>query len=112
MDVSEAGPHQNSSCELLALGDGSGGRSFPDLDGRKRDVRSSSASGRRQLDPPRPKSANKRHSAFHSITSSARVMSVGGTSIPSTFAVFRLMANTNFVGSWTGKSAGFAPLRI
>jgi hypothetical protein len=50
--------------------------------------------------------------ALHSITSSARASSVGGTSKPSVFAVFRLMTNSNFVGSWTGRSAGFAPLRI
>src|SRR6266446_6622179 len=49
---------------------------------------------------------------FHSITSSARVSSVGGTSRPSALAVLRLMTISNFVGRSTGKSAGFAPFRI
>src|SRR5262249_60512426 len=48
----------------------------------------------------------------HSITSSARASSVGGTSRPSALAVFRLITNSNLVGAWTGSSAGFAPLKI
>src|SRR5262249_8020586 len=48
----------------------------------------------------------------HSITSSARWRSDCGTVRPSTFAVFRLIAKLNFVGSSTGMSAGFAPLKI
>jgi hypothetical protein len=36
--------------------------------------------------------------AFHSITSSARAMSVGGTVRPSTLAVLRLITSSNFVG--------------
>src|SRR5262249_50771972 len=48
----------------------------------------------------------------HSITSSARASSVGGTSRPSAFAVLRLIKNSNFVVWNTGKSAGFAPLRM
>jgi hypothetical protein len=47
--------------------------------------------------------------ALHSITSSARAISVGGTSRPSALAVLRLMTISNFVGRSTGKSAGFAP---
>ena len=31
---------------------------------------------------------------------------------PSAFAVFRLITSSNFVGCSTGRSAGFAPLRI
>ena len=31
---------------------------------------------------------------------------------PRAFAVFRLMTNSNLVGCSTGRSAGFAPLRI
>src|SRR5262245_34417247 len=50
--------------------------------------------------------------AFHSITSSARASSVGGTSRPIVLAVCRLMTNSNLVGSWTGISAGFSPLRM
>ena len=31
---------------------------------------------------------------------------------PIAFAVLRLMTSSNLVGSWTGRSAGFAPLRM
>ena len=50
--------------------------------------------------------------AVHSITSSARARSVGGTSRPSALAVLRLITSSYFVGACTGKSAGFSPLRI
>jgi hypothetical protein len=53
---------------------------------------------------------NKRRS--YSITSSARPSSVAVISMPSALAVFRLIANSNFVGRSTGRSAGFAPFRI
>src|SRR5262249_38830825 len=64
-----------------------------------------------------PLSARKRHmhrskQHLHSITSSARVSNVGGTSRPSALAVLRLITNSNLVGCITGKSAGFAPLRM
>src|SRR5438105_4759897 len=36
----------------------------------------------------------------HSITSSARASNAGGASMPSAFAVLRLMTSSNFVGSW------------
>src|SRR5262245_9405076 len=49
---------------------------------------------------------------LHSITSSARTSSVGGTSRPSAFAVFMLITTTNLVACSTGMSAGLAPLRI
>src|SRR5262245_50790738 len=48
----------------------------------------------------------------YSITSSARARNVGGISIPSALAVFRLITNSNLVGCITGKSAGLSPLRI
>src|SRR6476619_6122900 len=48
----------------------------------------------------------------HSITSSARADRVGGTSRPSALAVFRLITNSNLVDCTTGRSPGFAPLRI
>src|SRR4051794_35499193 len=48
----------------------------------------------------------------HSITSSARSSSVGGTIRPSALAVLRLIRSSNLVGCSTGRSAGFAPLRI
>src|SRR6266581_3336785 len=41
--------------------------------------------------------------ADHSITSSARASSVGGTSRPSALAALRLMTSSNLVGSMTGK---------
>jgi hypothetical protein len=48
----------------------------------------------------------------YSITASARVSTVGGTVMPSTFAVFRLITSSYLVGCSTGRSAGFAPLKI
>jgi hypothetical protein len=42
----------------------------------------------------------------HSITSSARASSVGGTSIPSALAVLILITNSKWVGCSTGRSAG------
>src|SRR5215475_11812728 len=42
----------------------------------------------------------------HSITSSARASSVGGTSRSSAFAVFRLITNSNLVACITCRSAG------
>src|SRR6516164_3342776 len=47
----------------------------------------------------------------HSMTSSARPSSVIGTVSPSALAVLRLMISSTFVACWTGKSAGFSPLR-
>src|SRR5678816_1548336 len=47
----------------------------------------------------------------HSITSWAKVRSLGGISIPSAFEVLRLITNSNLVGCITGRSAGFAPFR-
>src|SRR5262249_40603448 len=49
---------------------------------------------------------------LHSITSSARADSAGGISRRSALAVLRLITNSNLVGCCTGRSAGFAPLRI
>jgi hypothetical protein len=51
-------------------------------------------------------------SAVHSITSSARASSIGGTSRLSALAVCKLMTNSNLVDCTTGRCAGFAPLRI
>ena len=49
---------------------------------------------------------------LHSITSSARASSVGGTSRPSILAVSALMTSSNLVDCTTGRSAGLAPLRM
>src|SRR5262249_20136729 len=48
----------------------------------------------------------------HSITSSARPSSIGGTSRPIAFAALRLITSSNLVGCSTGNSPGLAPLRI
>ena len=48
----------------------------------------------------------------HSITSSARASTVAGTSMPSALAVFMLITSSYLVGAWTGRSAGFSPLRM
>ena len=50
--------------------------------------------------------------ASHSITSSARASSDGGTVTPIAFAVLRLMISSNLVGCSTGSSAGLIPCRI
>src|SRR5207244_4821796 len=82
------------------------------------------------VDPPcrllrtrgqRPKQRRRRRCAadkpnelapLHSITSSARVSSAGGTMMPSAFAVFKLITSSNLVGCSTGRSAGLASLKI
>ena len=48
----------------------------------------------------------------YSITSSARASTVGGISRPSALAVLRLITSSNFIGCSTGRSAGFAPVRM
>src|SRR5713226_4172238 len=49
---------------------------------------------------------------LHSITSSARASRVGGTARPRAMAVLRLIASSYLVGACTGRSPGFAPLRM
>lgn len=61
---------------------------------------------------PCPPRANTGHRALHSITSSARASSAGGTVRPRALAVLRLMASSYLVGACTGMSAGFSPLRM
>src|SRR5215813_14171073 len=48
----------------------------------------------------------------HSITSSAMARSEGGTERPSIVAIWALMISSNLLDCTTGKSAGFAPLRM
>src|SRR5262245_40647715 len=48
--------------------------------------------------------------AVHSITSSARAMTVGGTVRPRLLAILTLISNSKVVGCCMGKSVGFAPL--
>src|SRR5262249_4047230 len=66
----------------------------------------------RRKRPRRRRAAEKRDelATFHSITSSARASSVGGTSRPIVLAVCRLMTNSNFTARRIGRSAGFSPL--
>ena len=63
---------------------------------------------------PRSRTAEQREEVapFHSITSSARASSVGGTVRPSILAVSALMTSSNLLDCMTGKSAGLAPLRM
>src|SRR5262249_60721494 len=49
-------------------------------------------------------------SQSYSITSSARASTVAGMSMPSVFAVLRLITSSYLVGVCTGSSAGFSPL--
>src|SRR5262249_25436280 len=65
---------------------------------RPRDYRA--AEQRNEIAPP------------HSITSSASASSLSGTVRPSVFAVLRLTTNSYLVGACTGRSTGFAPLRM
>jgi hypothetical protein len=64
--------------------------------------------------PPCPLSAKSRHSRRppYSITSSARATNPGEMVRPSALAVLRLITNSNFVGSSTGRSPGFSPLSM
>src|SRR5262249_4776275 len=48
----------------------------------------------------------------HSITSSARATRFGATSSPIALAVLRLIDSWNLAACCTGRSAGFAPLRM
>src|SRR5262249_7747102 len=48
----------------------------------------------------------------HSITSSARASSVGGTSMPSALAVLRLITSSYLGAACTGRLAGLSPWRI
>ena len=46
------------------------------------------------------------------MTSSAIASSLSGASSPSALAALRLITSPNLVGCWTGRSAGWAPLRM
>src|SRR5262249_42589034 len=64
---------------------------------------------------PRNRRASKQldeRTTPHSITSSARASSVGGTLMPSILAVGALMTSSNFDSCKTGRSSGLAPLRM
>ena len=57
-------------------------------------------------------SAKSRQASVHSITSSARASSVGGTLRPSALAVFMLITSSNLDGRSTGRSAGLVPFKM
>src|SRR5262249_59764160 len=69
---------------------------------------------RMRRERPRNRAAEQRDelAARHSITSSARASSVGGTLRPSVRAVSALITSSNLLDCTTGRSAAFAPLRI
>src|SRR3974390_159509 len=64
--------------------------------------------------PSSRRTADKRDelASFHSMTSSARASSEGGTVRPSALAVLRLITSSYLVGACTGISAGFSPFRL
>ena len=86
--------------------------SFPDLDGRMRHARFAPMNRYRWLDPLLPKSAKTESDKPYSITSPARARRFAGISIPSDFAVFRLMTSRYLEGCSIGSSAGLASFRI
>src|SRR5262249_18978841 len=96
-------------------------RPHPGIRRRKGRIRASDltrstlrAPAERQHDKERgePLLQDQHGSAAHSMTSSARASSNGGTVRPRALAVFRLMTSSNRVACSTGTSAGCSPLRI
>ena len=63
---------------------------------------------------PRKQSAEERSSCltYHFMTLSARANTLGGMVRPICLAVLKLITSSNLVGCSSGRSAGFAPLRI
>src|SRR5262249_45116755 len=55
---------------------------------------------------------DERAPPYHSITSSARASSAGGTSRPSVLAALRLIARSYLGGNCSGRSAGISPFRM
>ena len=58
------------------------------------------------------KRAKNGSQARYSITSSASASKVGGTAMPTTFAVLRLIAKINLLACSIGRSPGLVPLSI
>src|SRR5262249_33772801 len=69
---------------------------------------------RSRRERPRSRAAEQRDeiAALHSITSSASASNLSGILRPSALAVLTLITSSNFVGSITGRSPGFSPLRM
>jgi hypothetical protein len=104
-------PHPLAECieEMLVGGRGLGAEER-DAGGYDQTVRLLCARRER----PSGRAADERNelAPSHSITSSARPSSDGGTSSPSALAVLRLTTSSNLTGAWTGSSLGFEPLRM
>src|SRR5262249_50446671 len=66
---------------------------------------------RRERPRYRPAQPYDERAPPHSITSSARASSEGGTARPIVLAVLRLITSSNLVACTTGRSAGLTPLR-
>jgi len=73
---------------------------------------STSAKPRAAVNSERRRVRSEATDLSYSMISSARSSTDGGVVRPSAFAVFMFMISSNFVGCSTGRSAGFAPLRI
>ena len=89
-----------------------GGGAAQEADHRQRRLR---ARGQRPGNRRRGRRAAEQRdelAPLHSITSSARVSTVAGTSRPSALAVLRLRISSYLIGACTGRSAGFSPLRM
>src|SRR5262249_34897588 len=70
---------------------------------------------RARRERPRSRSAAEQRdelAALHSITSSASASSLGGMSRPTAFAATTLMTSSHLLVISTGRSPGFAPLRM
>src|SRR5262245_40700159 len=82
--------------------------------GKKADHRHRGLLRRRRARPYEPRGTKQRDelAPLHSITSSASASSLSGTVSPSILAVEALMTSSNLLACSTGKSAGFAPLRM
>src|SRR5262245_14742234 len=80
----------------------------------KADARDSVGRLRSHHQRPRGRATEPRdeRAPFHSMTSSARASSIGGTARLSIRAVSALMISSNLVDCTTGKSAGLTPLSM
>jgi hypothetical protein len=70
------------------------------------------ASSRHVAQVPKAAVSRRSNRCSYSITSSAVASNLSGTVRPSILAVEALMTSSNLLDCTTGKSAGFAPLRI
>jgi hypothetical protein len=89
--------------EVLHLGPGIGLRWSATL---------AAARAPRPATPPPPAEERDERAPVHWTSSSARISNASGTSRPSALAVLRLMTSSTFTDCCTGRSEGFAPLRI